>query len=744
MFSRKEECPICHSADNVAVYENDSGYESWSCFTAGCTNKMGDKQTTYHTYDDYLKQFNLTGGNSRKMGGTKLVDSVKAAERYEQATPIKESIRGIKPEVFKHYGYRLSGQDKLVLPVKDIKGAVVGYKWRMVNKTKDGQNFGWVRVAEDTNQLIGMHLAAKDFNLIITEGELDALSAYQMSGGNSYSVVSVPNGASAALKSIDNCIDFISKFKNVIIAMDNDEAGNTAAREILGKYPEFKKLVFPEGSKDCNEWLQSGGKGFADALYQTKQQEPDYIVSSADLRRLAKERLHKKDRLGFNTGIKPLNEMIGGFRRQEVTMLIAAPGRGKSTLCRQITYAQALAGRKVLVVSSEEKSETWVEKISKLHTGDVTDEGIDAVVDLFEDTVTFIDPLKFANSPAGVDELVAAMNRTALAKEVDLVVFDNITHVAKGASSKYYELINKAATELNRLTLKSNCHLIVVGHETKKVGDEPSLADTDGGNGINQFSHNVLSFKREDEVSALYLLKRRESYDGLSNLNERLELTYDPYINGYIEHYYEKTNGNIVDTGLGSDKPDIDTDIFGDSPSALPANAETVPLDTQTNEVENNAEPVLLREPTSNVLGSATDTTPMGGTRVNANVRQSPRANRPPASRKPSPTGAKPKPSLSSNRPTGGQPQPGLPSKDKQRKPVNARMQERWKRDREGRVVGHQMVADITSGKATKPWTSEVIQGAATAIHPSGKTIPIISDWQLDCNRIQDVSVPLA
>lgn len=748
MFSRKEECPVCKSADNVAVYENDTGYESWTCFTTGCTNKVGDKQTTWKTYEDYYNS--TTGENNRKMVNTKstsLIDAGLAKTKYEEAAEITTTLRGIKPETWKTYGYRLGNNNRLVIPVKDTKGNTVGYKWRLAEKLGKGeQSFGWVKVSQETNYLIGMQIAAKDFNLIITEGELDALSAYQMTGGKSYSIVSVPNGASSALKAVDHNIDFVSRFGKVIIAMDNDEAGDIAAEQILSKYPHFKKLVYPVGIKDCNDWLvKENGKGFDNALYQTKQQEAEYIVGKDKRQSDLRDFYANGEDLGVTTGVSPLDELMGGFRKGETSMVIAGAGVGKSTLCRQIAYAQATYGRRTLVISSEENVRAWGVKLTKLRHGVSSVEAALETDEYLDPYVKYIDPLKFGDSLEELQRLVACIQMQATAFEADLVILDNITHLAKGASGDYYKIINQLSKPLTKLAMSCNTHLLVVGHETKKVGDkEPSLADSDGANALSQFSHNVLSLKREidkeegiDETN-LHLLKRRESFFSITtSKGDKRPLTYDFHTAAYKEHKY---NGNSLDSIVDNNNPVPSIDIPDISVHNEMGSERTSLLDSNTEKVIPNGESVLPSIPDSNVLDSPANPTNLGEIKSEPSIRQPARKDSKPTQSRPHPSTLK-KPPLPPNRKPGSKPQPGLHTQNKKRTPPTARMQERWKLDREGRSEWHQMVADIKSGKVTKPWSSEAIQGSISTVTPTGETIPCITDWQLDSNKICNIKV---
>ena len=102
------------------------------------------------------------------------------------------------------------------------KGAKIATKTRYT-KLKEFSLQGNTKVSG----LFGEHLFSKNKYIIITEGELDCLSAYQMFKTDRYEtpVVSIKNGITSAVKDIKGSLDWLEKFDNVIINFDNDDQG---------------------------------------------------------------------------------------------------------------------------------------------------------------------------------------------------------------------------------------------------------------------------------------------------------------------------------------------------------------------------------------------------------------------------------------------------------------------------------------------------------------------------------------
>lgn len=161
-------------------------------------------------------------------------------------------------------------------------------------KFRDG-NKGFKLIKDAELIFFGMQTMEDRHCAIITEGEIDALSVYEVGFGNNYehqadkngeivehdlgrwAVLSVPNGAnkgSQRLEYLDNCSDWLSDFDEFVIATDADEAGISLKDELIRRlgvekcriinYPTERCVETKEGlkraCKDLNEVLINFGK----------------------------------------------------------------------------------------------------------------------------------------------------------------------------------------------------------------------------------------------------------------------------------------------------------------------------------------------------------------------------------------------------------------------------------------------------------------------------------------------------
>ena len=216
-------------------------------------------------------------------------------------------------------------------------GILTYVKYRRPKKhTKEDGSKEW----QDSNTepiLFGMDNAAFNKPLVITEGEIDALSLYE---AGIHNVVSVPCGCSN-LEWITLCWDWLERFNEIILFGDSDEPGMEMVSTLMKRLgedrcqipKEYPELIFNSKSynricKDANEILCCYGPEGLNALIKTC--EPAPIKGVLDVSTITYIDPATVPRI--MTKIPMLDNMIGGFEEAGVTILSGQRGEGKSTI----------------------------------------------------------------------------------------------------------------------------------------------------------------------------------------------------------------------------------------------------------------------------------------------------------------------------------------------------------------------------------------------------------------------------
>ena len=298
-FVRHEPCPACGSRDNLARYDDGSAY----CF--GCKHTEKGRDMT---------------------DAPKTVKSTKSKTFFTERSYRDLPTRKLTEETCRFFRYFISDGKQVAEYIRD--GEVVAQKVRSKDKkfyvVGDGKNM----------PLFGQHLwgSSRARRLIITEGEVDALSVSQAQG-NKWPVVSVPQGAHSAAKAVAREIEFVTRFEQVVIAFDMDEAGQEAAREVASILPPGKAYIAVLPEKDASACLQAGNqKGLIQSLWEAKAFRPDGVVGVDDVF----ERAVSPIKRGLDWPWPTLTRVTYGRRRSEVYGFGGGTGCGKTDAFKEV------------------------------------------------------------------------------------------------------------------------------------------------------------------------------------------------------------------------------------------------------------------------------------------------------------------------------------------------------------------------------------------------------------------------
>lgn len=242
------------------------------------------------------------------------------------------------------------------LPKRGITEATCAKWGYLVGENKHGERVQIANYRDDTGRLVAQKLRTKDKDftvigdgkgmplygrhlwrdagrkIVITEGEIDALTVSQLQG-NKWPVVSLPNGAQSAAKTLRANLEYLERFDEVVLMFDDDEPGRKAAAECAPLFtPGRCKVAKIAGFKDPNEALQKGkGDLVIDAMWGAKEYRPDGVVSAGEL---TEQVLAKLD-MGTPWFLEAMTKWTYGRRPGQLIGFGAGTGVGKTDLFTQ-------------------------------------------------------------------------------------------------------------------------------------------------------------------------------------------------------------------------------------------------------------------------------------------------------------------------------------------------------------------------------------------------------------------------
>ena len=173
---------------------------------------------------------------------------------------------------------------------------------------------------------------------IITEGEMDALSFYEVGFHN---VVSVPNGANSNLEWLEDYQeDYFDDKETIYIASDSDTKGVELQAELLRRFgvERCRVVEYGDGCKDANEHLQKyGAESLRKCIDNAKELPVDGVFTASDIEPridvLYQSGLHQGATIGH-----PNFDQYLSFETKSLGIVTGIPNHGKSEWLDEMVY----------------------------------------------------------------------------------------------------------------------------------------------------------------------------------------------------------------------------------------------------------------------------------------------------------------------------------------------------------------------------------------------------------------------
>ena len=449
-------CPTCPSSDAFS-YEDEKMVGI--CFSCGSSYPKSGVSYSQETLDRY------------PLGGF--------SDDYQQPQQTEGkyiSTRGISKETFEFYDVKTmvshDGEplsQTYVYPSGATKTRLFPKDFRATGKMDS--LFGQNKFTAGTSKMV-----------TITEGELDALSAFQMLGGltSRYAtpVVSLPS-AVPSKAFWENVIPWLDSFQKIILSVDSDGPGDEVAQKINALFPHKTYRVDHSIYKDANDFLVANkATEYKGAWFGASRFTPDNILhSSDDLLDLFD---HTPEHSFVPTGVSDFDNKAMGLHRGHFTMFKAATGIGKTEVFRflewnfinrGVTFAtchlEEIPLRSVLGLVSYDLNDNLTRK-DLIEEKGKTEEVRESIKRLAETEHFYQFKLREGD---GADELVQQVKMMATVYGCQFVMIEPIqdTITTASESSKESELA-QLAIRLSKVAAEFNIGIITIAH-TNENGD---------------------------------------------------------------------------------------------------------------------------------------------------------------------------------------------------------------------------------------------------------------------------------
>lgn len=480
-FVRHAEClnPKCGSSDGRGVYEDGS---SW-CFVC----------------ETYFHADGAEGDTNPHFDPTTF--------KFSKGDYVDIPKRGLKEATCRKYGYQVA-KDRHIAPYRGANGQIIAQKIR-----KAGKDFSVEPAGVKDLPLYGQHLWNGGKSVVITEGEIDALSVAQ-AFDLKWAVVSLPNGAGSAVKALKKAYDWLDQFENIVLCFDADEQGEKAVQEgapilPIGKVKVMTMPMSKDGKrrlKDANEvLLELGPQAIVKAFWDAKEWRPDGVVSIRDIR----ERAKKPVEWGLPWAWDALTKGTYGRRWGEVYTFGAGTGVGKTDLLtQQIEFDVNTLNEEVGVFFLEQPIDETVRRIAGKFDGkayhipentDWTQEEYERAVDrLCDDNRVHLYDHFGQSDWEVIKTRIRYMNRV---KGIRIFYVDNLTALAD--PSRERESLEIMTREIAGLAQELMIIIHLVSHlatpeggKSHEEGAEVALRHFKGARAIGFWTHFAFGLER--------------------------------------------------------------------------------------------------------------------------------------------------------------------------------------------------------------------------------------------------------
>ena len=481
-------CPLCSSSDAVSLNADGSAY----CFSC----------------QEYMREYNTEQEPT-------IINRENETKSFQTQSDFAEIVdRNIKTDTCKKYGVtvKIDSVGNITnhyYPYHDKQGAKIGTKTRFT-KLKEFSIQGNTK----NSGLFGEHLFTKNKYIIITEGELDCLSAYQMFKTDKYEtpVVSIKNGITSAVKDVKNSLEWLeNNFDNVIINFDNDQQGKEGALKVAELFSpgKCKILNLPEEFKDASDCLTKNKiQAYVKSFWEAKVFAPDGIINANTLfDQISKPTIRSFVQYPF----EGLNKITYGIRPAELVTFTAGSGLGKTQVMREIVYHMIkktkdnvglLMLEETPVITS--KGLMSLEANQRLHLPDVH-LSKEELKTYFDKTVGTGRVFMFDHFGSNsIDNIVSRVRFLAKGLDCKYIIIDHVSIIVSDQShGDERRALDEIMTRLRTLVQETGVAMMVVSHLRRpdgkghEEGAATSLSQLRGSAAIGQLSDMVIGLERD-------------------------------------------------------------------------------------------------------------------------------------------------------------------------------------------------------------------------------------------------------
>lgn len=427
-----------------------------------------------------------------------LLDRYIADLRGSPAWDYLTKERGLTEETIQYFqlGYDAKRNAVAIPNFKD--GELINFKYRLLGKqdmryTSEANAEVWLFHEAGIEE--GMKKVNKDGkstpSVAIAEGEFDCMSLWQLGFKN---VVSSGAGANA----YGPWIERLDRMHSVWIAYDNDEPGQSAARELAERVgvEKCRNVQYPDGIKDANEFMLKHDSTELRGVFAQATPFHKYEFSGLGdvIQKIMDDPMDYLE-IGLLPGVK--------LERDNLVVISGETNAGKSTY--SLNVVKELAERDIpsLFLPIERGVYSLGRRFLQIFLGKTQDQMQFTGKEEWQDIAKRVARLPVYMAKPKLEDLERTIVRAKRLFNVRLVIIDHMDYLIRGTANKE-ALISQKMHSLKHVAEENGVIVVVITHINRSAvnsGQRPTLKNLKGSSSLEQDAEIVaMLYPTEDSM----------------------------------------------------------------------------------------------------------------------------------------------------------------------------------------------------------------------------------------------------
>ena len=400
---------------------------------------------------------------------------------------------------------------------------------KILNSSPDSKPilFGWNAIPKDAREVV------------ITEGEIDAMSLHQYDLG--YAVLSIPMGVGLGSENewIDHELTNLLSFETIYLCFDDDDAGRGAVKEVAEKLGTYRcrNVLLPKN--DVNQCLVEGitKEVIKQCFIDAEDFDPIDVKTPSFYRdRVISILSGTGDAKGYSMPWEKLKGKLE-LRPRELSIWTGTCGHGKSMILSHLLLHLINLRAKVFIASLEYPQERTVARMHRQISGCrfPSEEQYSDGERFLEGSLWLYDKLDSVET----EELLSNCAYYHLKYGVDVFVLDSLMKC--GVPEEDLEAQRQFMNKLCNFRNKYPVHIHLVAHPRKSFDEKkkPGKMDIKGSGAIGDMADNCFGVWRDKTIEGpvinLYCEKQRHGeWEGI------IDLFFDKESYQYLNSLHDK------------------------------------------------------------------------------------------------------------------------------------------------------------------------------------------------------------